>query len=395
MPAHPQEDDVNQNPVQPVPPPVQFDHGQFGLELVQVDTLVRATKARQTFDVDGTGLAVAVLDTGLRATHVDFVGRVIAQHNVTTDNNGNADDAADGQGHGTNVTGIIAAGGMHMGMAPKVRIVPVKVLSNTGGGSFQGILDGLNWVSNHRVELGITAVCMSLGDGGNYQADDDFSVDELRSAIAGLRALGVAVVVAAGNDYFSHSSQQGMAYPAIFRETISVGAVYDFDEGPFSYASGAEAFSTAPDRITPFSQRLHQKVHAQCRTDVFAPGAPVTSSGISNDESESVQHGTSQAAPVVTGICLLLQQYFKRCTGELPSVDKLEGWIRAGGVTIHDGDDEQDNVLHTDLDFVRIDAVKALDAVRRDLQKASLLSAQPVKELARTVRPEWVATATV
>ncbi|MGH8638701.1 MAG: S8 family serine peptidase, partial [Burkholderiales bacterium] len=233
----------------------------------------------------------------------------------------------------------------------------------------------------------ITAVCMSLGDGGNYQSDDQFAADEMRLVIADLRARNVAVVVAAGNDYFTHNSQQGMGYPAIFRDTVSVGAVYDFDEGGFSYSSGAQAFSTAPDRLTPFSQRLHPKVSKPCRTDIFAPGAPVTSSGINSDTGESVQHGTSQATPVTVGVLLLLQQYFKDRTGQLPAVDKLEAWIRASGVKIHDGDDEQDNVLHTDLDFIRLDAVKALEAVRRDLQKAALEFARPLETLAEVFNP--------
>jgi subtilisin family serine protease len=370
-----------------VEPPVQFERTQFGVELVEVDNLVRASQARQLFQVSGKGLTVAVLDTGLRTTHVDFAGRVVNQRNFTADNGGDPANAADGQGHGTNVTGIIAAGAIHKGMAPGANVIPVKVLSNTGGGSFGGILDGLKWVAANREQHDITAVCMSLGDGGNYKDDDQFAADEMRLVIADLRARHVAVVVAAGNDYFTHDSQQGMGYPAIFRDTVSVGAVYDFDEGGFSYSSGAQAFSTAPDRITPFSQRLHPKVSAVCRTDIFAPGAPVTSSGINSDQGESVQHGTSQATPVTVGVILLMQEYFKSRTCQLPSVDNLEAWLRASAVTIHDGDDEQDNVLHTGLDFLRLDAVKALEAVRRDLQKKALEFARPLQALAEVFDP--------
>jgi len=90
------------NNVQPVEPPVQFEKSQFGVELVQVDNLVRGSKARELFKVDGAGLTVAVLDTGLRTTHIDFAGRVVAQRNFTADNAANPADATDGQGHGTN-----------------------------------------------------------------------------------------------------------------------------------------------------------------------------------------------------------------------------------------------------------------------------------------------------
>jgi subtilisin family serine protease len=175
-------------------------------------------------------------------------------------------------------------------------------------------------------------------------------------------------VIAAGNDYFRHGSRQGMGYPSILREAVSVGAVYDANEGSFSYGDGAVARSTGPDRITPFSQRLHPEVNPNTRTDIFAPGAPVTSTGIQNDHGESVQHGTSQATPVTAGVILLMQEFYHRTTGQLPVVDDLVTWLRNGGVVITDGDDEDDNVAHTNLKFFRLDALSALEAVRRHLQ---------------------------
>jgi peptide/nickel transport system permease protein len=64
-----------------------------------------------------------------------------------------------------------------------------------------------------------------------------------------------------------------MAYPAICRETISVGALYDANIGGISYGDGAIANTTAAGRITPFSQRLHPDVNVDCRTDIFSTGA--------------------------------------------------------------------------------------------------------------------------
>ena len=89
-----------------------------------------------------------------------------------------------------------------------------------------------------------------------------------------------------------------------------------------------------------------------------------------------MQHGTSQATPVVAGLILLLQEFYQRATGELPEVSDLVSWLRRGGVTIHDGDDEHDNVQHTGLDYVRADSLSALDAVRRELQKRMLEQAR-------------------
>jgi subtilisin family serine protease len=274
---------------------------------------IHLPEARNNFSVTGNGLTAAVLDAGLRITHVDFAGRVRAQRNFTTDNGGNPDDATDGQGHGTNVSGIIVANGIHKGVAPGADIIPLKVLTNTGGGSFDAIADALQWVLDHYVEHHISVASLSLGDAQNYASNEAFVDDRARNLIHALNEARIAVV-AAGNDFFTHHSAQGMSFPAICRETVSVGAVYDANVGPFSYENGAIAQSTTPGQITPFSQRLHESVSPTAFTDIFAPGAPITSSGINTDHGESVQHGTSQAAPVAVGVILLMQQFYLRHT---------------------------------------------------------------------------------
>ncbi|MBB5911230.1 subtilisin family serine protease [Nocardia transvalensis] len=360
--------------VVPVEPPIQHDRAALP-ELIQATQLVRAAEARNTFTVDGARATVAVLDTGVRATHVDFAGRVVAQRNFTADNNGDRENASDGNGHGTNVSGIVCAGDIHTGMAPRAKLVALKVLANSGGGSFEQIRDALQWVLDNRARHGISVVSMSLGASDNRDTDADLGGDVIGALLRQLTEAGVACCVAAGNDYFAFGSAQGMSYPAIFRETLSVGAVYDADEGGFSYQSGAKAISTAADRITPFSQRLHRKVGGDCETDIFAPGAPITSSGINNDRGESIQHGTSQATPVIAGIVALLQDFCVRVTGTLPAVGEIRDWLVRSAVDIIDGDDEQDNVQHSGLRYRRVDAMAALTACAKDLARRQLADA--------------------
>jgi subtilisin family serine protease len=355
----------------PVEPPYQKPPEMVS-EDIQIDHYLWVNQARAAFNVSGKGLTAAVLDTGLNTGHVDFDGRIVATRNFTPDNGGSADDVADGNGHGTNVGGIIVANGDHVGIAPEANIAPVKVLQNKGGGSFAWVDSALQWVLDNQEQLNISVVCMSLGDGSNRTSDDDLSSDAIRMKIRDLRSKKVAVCIAAGNDYFKHDSQEGMGYPGIIRECVSVGAVYDAAEGAFSYGSGAKAFSTRAGQITPFSQRLHSTVNAFARTDIFAPGAPVTSSGINGPHGESVQHGTSQATPVTAGLILLMQEFYNRVEGEMPEVDDLVKWLRRGGVSIFDGDDEDDNVKHTKKTFLQVDALSALDSVRRQTQKNAL-----------------------
>ena len=365
-------------PIPPVEPPTMIDDAELPF-LPEVTDFLWVDQARAAFKVNGAGLTVAVLDTGLNTAHVDFAGRIAAQVNFTTDNNGNKNDATDGNGHGTNVGGIITAGSNHTGIAPGAKIIPIKVLANQSGGDFAWIDKALQWVIDNRVQYNITAVCMSLGDSGNY-TDDTFPIwqllrNNLRRKIQILKEARVAVVIAAGNDYFTHGSRQGMAFPAIIRECISVGAVYDADGGGFSYGSGARAIATKRGQITPFSQRLHSTLSATVCTDIFAPGAPVTASGIGSPTASSTQHGTSQATPVVTGLILLLQEFYLRWQKELPTVEQLITWLQTGGVSIFDGDDENDNVQHTKLMFTRADALSALDAARRAIQAKELKAA--------------------
>ena len=334
--------------------------------LGQVTTLLHVAEARSQFNVDGTGLTAAVIDTGLRTTHQDFVGKVVAQKNYTSDNGGNPNNATDGEGHGTNVAGIICAKGLHTGMAPGAKVVPLKVLSNSGSGTFASVVSALDWVIANRTTYNISVVNMSLGDSGNYTSDSAYSSDAVRQRIVTLRAARVAVCVAAGNDYYENGSREGMSYPAICRESISVGATFDANLGKVSYY-GPIAYTTAAGRITPFSQRLHTSTNSLTRTDILAPGAAITSSGIQNDQGESTAHGTSQATPVTAGLVLLAQQYWLREKGSLPTVDQLETWLRNSRYANVDGDDEDDNVGHSNKSYINADALELLSAAQADV----------------------------
>lgn len=365
----------NRQIVVPVPP-TQFDEPQIMIQDAHVDSLIRVIPARRQFDVSGKGLTVAVLDSGLRTTHQDFEGRLVAQRNFTSDHGGDPNNVTDGLGHGTHVTGIIAGGkGARTGIAHDAGIVALKVLTKLGG-SFAAVQQGLRWVLDNHQQHNITVVSMSLGDSTNDSDDAPHQDSALLDVIRKLADRRIPVVVAAGNDYFRHQ-REGMAFPAILRETISVGAVYDAVMGEFSYESGAMAFESKPDVLTPFSQRLSEATHPQARTDIFAPGAPVLSAGINNDQAESIQSGTSQAAPVISGVVLLMQEFYKRTTGHLPSIDELEQCLRRGAVPIQDLSGARDNVRHTDQSYLRVDALSALGAVHRILKKDLLQSTTP------------------
>lgn len=357
-----------------IPPdetPVQIPLPPFHAQLIETTELIRAREARNTFHVSGANLTAVILDTGIRETHSDFAGRIIAKRNFSTADSADPNIVTDRHGHGTNVAGIIGANGVHVGIAPGANLIVLKVLDDKGGGDFAAIDGALQWVLDNGEKLNVRVVNVSIGDGRNLTDDSSFATDSVRLKIAALRAKRVAVVVAAGNDYFRFSPRsgsaihQGMSFPAALRETVSVGAVYDASLGGFSYQSGAVVSKTRADQICVFSQRLHRDVNALTRTDIFAPGAVLTSSGINDDSGESAMQGTSQAAPVVSGTILLMQEHFFHLTHTFASIDDIEDALRSGAVVVRDTDEQIDNVQHTNLAFERLDVVNALTAVQQ------------------------------
>ncbi len=200
----------------------------------------------------GNGYTVALIDTGVDYNNPALGGgwgkRVIAGYNFVS----NTSDPMDDNGHGTHVAGIIGSSDpTYTGIAPGVDFVALKVLDSSGSGSFGNVDLALQWVAAHQKQYNIVAVNMSLGS-GNYTIDP---YSFLEGDFSTLVSDGVFIAVASGNNYYGVSSQQGLAYPAISPQVVSVGAVWDGNFGGVSWVSGARDNSTAVDQITSFTQR--------------------------------------------------------------------------------------------------------------------------------------------
>ena len=175
-----------------------------------------AVQAEQAWDIStGTGVVVAVLDTGL-AMNEDGIGCVDLGYNAII----GGSNFIDGNGHGTHVSGTIAQetnNGIGVaGLAYDACIMPVKVLSDSGSGTFADIADGIYYA----VDQGAQVINMSLGVTAGAMSSDPIVDPALDYAYAS----GVTVVVAAGND----GSRRTVGYPAIYPTTIAVGSVgYD------------------------------------------------------------------------------------------------------------------------------------------------------------------------
>lgn len=310
--------------------------------------------------IDGNGFATVILDTGIDLNHPFFgpdsdnngiADRIVYQYDFAD----NDSDASDVDGHGSNVSSIVASSdSTYTGVAPGADIIHLKVFEDSGSGNFSYIEQALKWVVANAATYNIASVNMSLGDSGNYSTSQ--SLYGIGDELAALAAMDVMVVSASGNDFYSFGSALGVAYPSADPNSLSIGAVYDANIGSFiSYSSGATAYYTGADRITPFSQR-HNDL-----TTIVAPGAAITGAGPNGGT--VTQHGTSQASPHVSGVAVLAQQLAQQTLGRSLTLTEFSNLLASSGVTINDGDDENDNVTNSNLNFQRLDVLALGEAI--------------------------------
>ena len=312
--------------------------------------IINLPAVQATYPYKGDGYSVALLDTGVNYNLPDLGGgwgkRVIAGWNFVN----NTADPMDDNGHGTFVAGEIASSSAEFpGIAPDANIVALKVLDSQKNGTWANMDAGLQWVIAHRTQYNIVAVNLSLGS-GNYSSDP---YNLLESDIATLKAAGVFVSVASGNNFAGSNSVPGLQYPAVDPDVVSVGATWAGDYGSVTY-NGATDTTTAANQIADFTQR-------SSNLSILAPGAWLTSDALGGGTTQ--YGGTSMAAAVVTGASVLLRQAID--TQGL-SADANEGYIlhlmQSTGVPIVDNNTNT-NVTPTGLTFRQLDLKAALDAI--------------------------------
>lgn len=167
---------------------------------------------------EGGGITVAVVDTGVASAHPDLLGRVLPGHEFLGGGTIDRDVPAmtDNCGHGTHVAGTIAANPNNnigvAGVAPAVKILPVRVL-NCGGWS-SDVAKGITWAANH----GARVINLSVGGPGPDAA--------LAQAIKYARSKGAVVVAAAGNNHGDCTTgKNATSYPGATTGAIGVGAI--------------------------------------------------------------------------------------------------------------------------------------------------------------------------
>ncbi|WP_445524217.1 S8 family peptidase [Streptomyces cyslabdanicus] len=234
----------------------------------------------------GKGVKIAVLDTGVDATHADLKSQVIAAKNFSTAKNTN-----DAFGHGTHVASIAAgtgakSGGKYKGVAPDAKILNGKVLDDDGYGDDSNILAGMEWAAQEGADI----VNLSLG------GPDMPGIDPLKEAVDRLSAeKGILFTIAAGNEGPGTLGSPGSADAA-----LTVGAV------------------DKKDKLADFSSTGPRVGDGAIKPDVTAPGVAITAAAakgslIAQEVGENPAgyltiDGTSMATPHVAGAAALLKQ---------------------------------------------------------------------------------------
>jgi subtilisin family serine protease len=342
---------------------------------MSADELINAPDARAKGQVDGSDIVVAVVDTGCNANHDAFLSqdrttsRVLAGQNFST--TGGATNTGDAHGHGTANSAIIAGGLPLDGIAPGAKILPLKIMVSPSDSDFTLVLKALSWLLDGLKDNKASVVCLSIGDGRCYTSFDGVPAEEkvkhdIADAISELRTKNVPTVAATANNYFSNGSKTGMCFPAIMKECVSVGSVFNANlltPETFIQYGGAKIERAFIRQVTPFTQRLPRKSGNPHYTRLLAPGGPITSAWIPGSAVESDLYGSSLAAPFVVGTIALMQQWHKRKHGGLPSCNDLESWLLNKTDDILDNAGNDDNVVNTGAPFKLLDTLAAMTAM--------------------------------
>lgn len=210
----------------------------------------------------GSGVKVAVIDTGIDRDHSDLDSNLAGCVNFISSWKTCEDD----NGHGTHVAGIIAAENNNLGVvgvAPSAKIYALKVLNRNGSGYLSDIIEALDWAIQNQMQV----INMSLGTSSN--------VTSLREAVQRVRAAGIIQVAAAGN---SGPGSNTVNYPGKYPEVIAVAATDSSDQVPSWSSRGPEV-------------------------DIASPGKDIYSTYLKNGY--KIMSGTSMSSPHVAGVVAL------------------------------------------------------------------------------------------
>jgi subtilisin family serine protease len=291
---------------------------------------VRATPNSTSSTLDGTGIGIAVLDSGIDLSHRSFLDRSNGLRVVYSEDFTGEGRTDDPYGHGTHVAALAGgngrvSNGQYTGVAPNANLVNLRVLNSQGTGTTAYVLRALDWVATNRAAYNIRIVNMSLG----MPAIDSYRNDPICRAVRRLVDAGVVVFAAAGNNGKDSDGNKLYGHihsPGNEPSAITVGASNTFGTDERNDDTVASFSSRGPTRSFITDEEGVQHYDNIVKPDIIAPGNkllqaqavhnrlveqnPSLDAGNSGADQRKMMFlsGSSMATPVAAGTAALMLQ---------------------------------------------------------------------------------------
>jgi subtilisin family serine protease len=311
------------------------------------------------FNLKGNGQTICVIDTGINYSHEDLGGcygnnnpasqcKIIGGYDYCSDDvncTSEDSDPLDVNGHGTHVSGIVAANGSLKGISPESKIISIKAGNSTGSFWTSDVKAGIEWCINNASKFNISVISLSLGSGQytNYCDGGNILATPINNAILN----NISVVVSTGNTNAVYPNPgDGISNPSCIKNSTRVTAVDKND----NYASYAFRHSNFGDILV-------------------APGSDINSTYLTSESPTGYYQssGTSMAAPHVSGAIAIIKQFLSLSNQEKkPS----EIWtiLNSTGKIIYDSS--------TNSNYSRIDIYSAILSLDNIPPNVTLISPQ-------------------
>ena len=329
---------------------------------LDADIQIQADRVWNELGFNGSGVKVAILDTGVQKSHAELSNSIP----LTVDFTGEGGDNLDFNGHGTHVSGIVTADGVFnisgtsnlaTGVAPGAVIIVGKVCGSSGCPE-DAIVAGIEWAQDQRADV----INLSLGGGlssdQDCDADGDLTVDAVNDAVAS----GMVVTISSGND----NSKRAVSYPGCASGAIAVGAV------------------NSSDKVARFS-------NSGPALDIVAPGVSILSTYSCNAVGDcgstwyAYLSGTSMSSPHVAGVVALMLEKNPDLT-----VDEVKDALYSTAKKIGKGKSDGNG---------RVDAFGAVNFVSGpagpDIELPVITAAQISNPFAQTLSDEYIESCSV